>query len=790
MNPDGTSQAEYLGSNSYFVNSFFYARPIPDHPTKVVGIATGHHGNARSGRMLIVDPARGRQEAEGMVQEIPGYGKKVEPIVRDTLADGVWPQFLHPFPLSEKYFLVSCKPGPDALWGIYLVDAFDNLLLLKEDAGSALFEPIPLRPTTRPPVVPDRVDPHRKDALVYMNDVYRGGGLKGIPRGTVKKLRLFTYRFSYRGMGGLLGAVGMDGPWDIKQVLGTVPVEADGSALFRVPAYTPIAVQPLDSEGKSLQLMRSWFTAMPGETLSCVGCHERQNTATPGRHTVAARGKPAEIEPWRGPVRGFAFAREVQPVLDRYCVGCHNGATGQALAAAPQPDLRGNRMISDWSSQIAGNVGTAVGGKFSVPYAELHRFVRRPGIEDDLHMLAPMEYHADSTELVQMLRKGHHGVQLDSEAWDRLVTWIDLNAPYHGTWTEIVGRENVQPVAARARAMRRLYTGMEDLPEETPAPAAQPPAPILPAAPRAAAATPPRAAGWPFDAAEAARRQRSLENAAVSLDLGGGVAMELVRIPAGEFVMGNPAGEADEQPATALKIAQPFWIGRCEVTNQQYARFDPTHDSHVESMHGYQFGIHGYPADGPRQPVVRVAWNRAAAFCAWLGEKAGRRVALPTEAQWEYACRAGADTPFWFGALEADYSKRANLGDRKLREFALETYVQVRLIENPGKYDDWIPRDDRFDDGGFISVNVGRYAANPWGLFDMHGNVAEWTRSSYRPYPYRDDDGRNDLSGSEQRVVRGGSWYERPKRCTSSFRVPYAPYQGVFNVGFRVVMEE
>ena len=114
-------------------------------------------------------------------------------------------------------------------------------------------------------MIPDRVDLTRKDAVVYLSDIYHGPGLQGIPRGTVKKLRLFTYHFSYRGMGGLLGAIGMDGPWDIKRVLGTVPVEEDGSAIFRVPANTPISVQPLDAEGKALQLMRSWFTAMPGE---------------------------------------------------------------------------------------------------------------------------------------------------------------------------------------------------------------------------------------------------------------------------------------------------------------------------------------------------------------------------------------------------------------------------------------------------------------------------------------------------------------------------------------------
>ena len=485
-----------------------------------------------------------------------------------------------------------------------------------------------------------------------------------------------------------------------------------------------------------------------------------------------------------------------------------------------------------------------MGGKFSVAYAELHCFVRRPGIESDIHLLAPMEFHADSTELVQLLRKGHYGVRLDAEAWDRLVTWIDLNAPYHGTWTEIVGKAQVEPQAARRRAMLHRYAGVDIDPEEIPP---VPPSKIEPAVlqhPAEAATVAPSCPGWPFDAAEARRRQTQgplslWERAGVraaplspgdgagvretgphpnplpkgegtlsiplpkgegtvvkSVDLGEGARLELVRIPPGQFVMGDPRGHSDEQPATVVKIARPFWIGRCEVTNAEFARFDPAHDSHFEPMHGYQFGIHGYPANGPKQPVVRVSWNRAMDFCRWLSATTflrtvpGRRFNLPTEAQWEYACRAGTATPFSYGGLDADFSKFANLGDAMLREFALDTYIQVHVIPSPNKYDDWVPKDDRFNDGAFLSVDVGRYQPNAWGLCDVHGNVAEWTRTLFRPYPYDDADGRNDPASPGRRVVRGGSWYDRPKRSTSSFRLAYAPYQNVFNVGFRVVMEE
>jgi len=640
-------------------------------------------------------------------------------------------------------------------------------------------------------VIPDRVDLTRKDAVVYLTDVYAGGGLAGIPRGTVKKLRLFTYVYGYRGMGGLLGVIGMDGPWDIKRVLGTVPVEADGSAVFRVPANTPISIQPLDGEGKALQLMRSWFTAMPGEVLSCVGCHERQNMTPSVAQNTAAYQTPSEITPWHGPTRGFAFKREVQPVLDKYCVGCHNGearADGKAI-----PDLRGTKEITDWRSVCPGNGGARAGKHFSVAYAELHRYVRRPGIESDYHMLSPMEYHADTTELVQMLSKGHHGVSLDAEAWDRLVTWIDLNTPYHGTWTEIEDPKRVKAVADRSRELRKRYAGVDVDYEAIPETPKQDVQPVVPK-PDAQAGSKTKekdvnCVGWPLDADAARRRQADAGQRTRTVDLGDGVKLDLARIPAGEFVMGDPTGRRDERPLTRVKITGSFWMGRFEVTNEQFARFDPSHDSRVESKRFYQFGVHGYPVNGPRQPVVRVSWNQAMAFCKWLSDKTGDTYALPTEAQWEYACRAGAATPFWYGDLDSDFSKHANLSDAKIRILADNPYLLSVPLKNPTKYDDWVPRDDRFDDGAYVSTTVGTYQPNAWGLHEMHGNVAEWTRTAYKPYPYREDDGRNGPTAGGSKVIRGGSWYDRPKRARSGFRLAYRPYQRVYNVGFRVTCE-
>ena len=690
MNPDGTGQMEYYGSNSYWPNALFYARPIPEKPNQFVGIVTGHHGVPRMGELVLFDVTRGRRECEGAVQRIPGWGKKIEwgadsrcdsPLISDNLVDASWPKFLHPYPLSDKYFLVSCKPTPDALWGLYLVDVFDNMLLLREELGYALFEPVPLRRTPRAPVIPDVVKPDRDDALVYLSDVYAGGGLRGIPRGEVRALRLFTYHFLYPGMGGPQAVVGMEGPWDMRRTLGTVPVEEDGSAYFRVPANTPISVQPLDAEGKALQLMRSWFTGQRGEMVSCVGCHESQNSAPQQRQTMAFRREPSEISPWHGPTRGYNYDRELQPVLDKFCTGCHDGKPDI-------PDLKTRTHITDYSSVF--HSGGIDAGHFSVSYVNLHRYVRRPGLESDYHLLTPMEFHADSTELVQMLRKGHHNVKLDDGAWDRLITWIDFNAPFHGTWTEIAGSERVESPAARRRELLKKYAGMDVDPEaivNEPAAYAEPVIPdqSMPEQP------PVKCDGWPFSSEEAKRRQAADGPADRTLDLANGITLRLMRIPAGDFVMGDAAGLADERPAHAAHIAKPFWMGACEITNAQFACFDPKHDSAVESKFSMQFGVRGFYVNGPDQPVVRVSWNDAMAFCQWLGDKTGERITLPTEAQWEYACRAGTDTPFFYGDLNTDWSPYANIADAKLDEFVCHTYKKEREPwPAASKYDNWI----------------------------------------------------------------------------------------------------
>jgi len=789
MNPDGTGQAEYYKANGYWPNSIFYARPIPGHPTKVAGIVTGHHVG-RAGELVIFDPVKGRTEADGVVQRIPGYGQKVEPVIADKLTEHSWPKFVHPWPLSEKYFIVSAKPAPDSLWGIYLVDIFDNMVLLKEAEGQVLLEPVALAKRPTPPVVASKVSPDRQDALVYLQDVYEGPSMKGVPRGTVKSLRVFTYHFGYQSLAGIDHRVGADGPWECKRILGTVRVEPDGSALFSVPAKTPFSVQPLDADGRAVQLMRSWMTAQPGETLSCVGCHDNRGAGPPpGKATVALAQAAQTIEPWYGPPRGFSFKREVQPVLDKFCVGCHDGRPHDGKTPVDlrpdqnaywvyHADAKGTLIKDTPKEQLLGKYG----GIFEPSYIALRRLVRVGGLESDLHLLAPMEFFAETSELIQMLRKGHYGVELDREAWERLYAWIDLNAPCHGTWGEFVPIPSKQ--RERRLALRKLYGGpLDDWEEIPPAPAKPAQAVVPPPAPKPEVRAI-ECSDFPLTADAAHQRQAAVKPTTRTFDLGGGVTMELAFIPGGRFVMGDAAGQPDEQPQVAVAVEEPFWMGRYEVTNEQFARFDASHDSRFEHRTSWQFSEEylGWRLNHPRQPVVRVSWDEAMAFCRWLSERTRTKFTLPSEAQWEYAARAGTSTPLFYGDLDADFSTFANMADFTIRNLAYEGWRPLPP--------DLVPRDARFNDHALVTADVGSYQPNPWGLFDMHGNAAEWTRTIYRPYPYRDDDGRNDLSSDGPKVVRGGSWYDRPARCRSAFRLAYQPYEKVFNVGFRVIAED
>ena len=772
MNPDGTAQSSFYGTTSFWPNSLFYCRPIPNDPNKFVGIVSGHHGISRTGELHSFDVSKGNIEERGRVHKFPSYGRTYEPRILDQLVNGKWPQLIHPYPLSEKYIVCAGKESPENFFTeyggrftIYLIDAFDNMVPLVELKDAQAMEPMPLQPRKVPQEIMDKTNPEIDYGYVFLNDIYQGEGLKGVPRGTVKELRIIEYFYGYRNVGNH-HVIAEEGSWDIKRIHGTVKVEEDGSAFFKAPANRPIAVQPLDKDGNALQLMRSWFTIMPGETQSCVGCHESQGMSPTSKPAMAGRKRPQEIKKFVGDVRGYSYKRDIQPIVDKYCLGCHSGA-------ANRPDFRRGESVF-WTD------GRSTG--FGKSYLDMMPYVRRPGPESNQHMLPPLEFHTSTSELIQMLEKGHKGVKLDDQSMRMLRTWIDLNVPFHGTWTETYKKIPWDDHKRRAWALAKYANRHDDQNAITYDGGVQ--KFVAPAAPKThAGKKAPKVDGFPFDASTAAkmRDDTKLPKELVA-DLGGGVQMRFTLIPAGKFVMGTNSKFYDEGPAQVAEVSKPFYMAQLETTNRQYKAFDANYDSGHLDRHWKDHVNPGYPVNKPEQPVIRVSWNNAEQFCKWMSEKLGVKVSLPTEKQWEWAARGGSDKDFWFGKVGDNYGAYDNLADYNTRHFAVDG-IDPQPVVNPNPYIDYVPKDLDVDDNELIMCEVGKYKPNPFGLYDINGNVAEWTADDYT----------ETLGGAkvaDRKTVRGGSWRDRAKWARVSVRRNYAPWQGVYNVGFRVVIDD
>lgn len=819
MNPDGTTQLSLYGSNSYFPTVLQQCRSIPNDAHQLIGIVGGHHDVPEIGRLVLFDPALSRsypfvydppektwgpegttpfriltqtlpKEKTGMVHEFPGYGQSVQGDVSDGQVRNQFergkPYFVYPYPLSDKYVLVSVKNAPNALWGIYLVDVFDNITRIAELEGAVLFEPIPLALRKRPPVIPDRYLPGVKTASVHIANIYNGPGLRGVPRGTAKRLRVFAYHFNYERTGGpdSVGLGRVEAGWDIKRILGTVDIELDGSTCFEIPANTPISLQPLDADGAALQLMRSWLVGMPGERVSCMGCHEDNRSSVTTGRTLADTRPMQKIQPFQGPVRPFGFEYEMWPVAQKYCLSCHGDETKAPLRASDQGGEPGKRQ-------------RLVMRNATECYHLIHPYVRRPGPESEMALLNPLEWHASTSALVQMLKKGHHGVQFDRTAWETLYTWIDLNAPWRGKWSPPSSRGHEQHL--RRLELKQRFAACDADPESeydtwaTTVKARGAPVQVVPQSAPEFKPDTLAVAGFPLSREQAKAAQVALGETQRMVKLPNGETITFVRIPAGSFVMGSTDGYADERPRTAVRIAQPFWMSTTEVKNRQYHAFAPEHDSRYQDLNGMDHTVPGDISNHRDQPAIRMSWQQASAFCAWLSRTAGVKAALPTEAQWEWAARGGTATRFYWGGLDDDFSKWANLSDQAVRWSNTIGWEGGNRIQKRQPYEvklGYPLHEERFKDNWYSMDYVAQAGANAWGLYDMIGNASEWTRSSYRPYPYAEDDGRNSGDIGESKVARGGSFLNRPRDAGATVRRGYASWQTVYDVGFRVVLEQ
>ncbi|MBM4031172.1 MAG: hypothetical protein FJ291_05235 [Planctomycetes bacterium] len=407
VHPDGGLPNLVYGGFTRNPHCVFEARAIPGSH-KLIFTASAHHA-ITAGSLCLLDPSRGTEETPPIT--------RLTPDVCFPESEG-WPSnyFANPYPLSERYHLVAWCPKPIQPHqpngtGLYLFDAFGNLELIYRDPEIACTCPLPLRPRPKPhelalAVGDDRANPEGRFLVL---DVYRG--LTGIAPGSVKRLRLVGVPAKTQPHMNTpnLGATA-DDPG--KCVLGTVPVEADGSAHFKVPAGVNLFLQALDADGLAIQTMRTITSVQPGHTVSCIGCHEQRQEAAPNVLASAAARPPAPITPGPEGSWPLRYDKLVQPVLDKHCVRCH--APGGDPKAVAKLDLT-----------PAKSYGLLVNYGGPSLYAHVRGYYGKSQSD-------PGKGAALTSPILAHLRKGHKDAKLDPDAWERLITWMDTYAQRQG----------------------------------------------------------------------------------------------------------------------------------------------------------------------------------------------------------------------------------------------------------------------------------------------------------------------------------------------------------------------
>ncbi len=479
MNPDGTGQTEYYGNNSWFPTAILHARAVPGS-SKLIAILGGHHALQR-GKLALIDRRRGQQEASGVQLVAPV--RETKPIRVDTYGQG-GEQYRYPLALDEQNYLVSytAEPYPANRFkgkplSIYWVSIDGRKELLVNDRTLGCYQIVPVAARGDLFEKADLVD-HRNQTGTYMvQDIYAGPGLEGIARGTIKKLRIVALEYrpantGYVSCGGPGGTSNQHGPvavgngtYDVKKVLGTVDVHEDGSALFEVPARTPVFFQALDEHGHVVQSMRSWSTLQPGEYFGCVGCHENKAaTPRPGRLPIAMTKPAQKIEPFYGPPRGFSYRKEIQPIWDRHCIGCHRLSPGEKAPATDKEaafSLRGKSVAGKKSQRIWSESYLTLTRADKDETGHPNDLVNWLNVQSVPSILPPYYRGACKSKLIPLLNEGHYGVKLSREEMDRIVCWIDLLVPFCGDYAEAANwgqkdRERYDRLLEKRRQMESL----------------------------------------------------------------------------------------------------------------------------------------------------------------------------------------------------------------------------------------------------------------------------------------------------------------------------------------------
>ena len=453
VHPDGTQVSSLWGNQSVWPDLLKDARNIPG-TRRVMFTGSAHH-DWFSGSVGIVTPDAGLNFPHGLAKITadvtwPECGNgPVDPV--ESLhyhRSGEYRAYYSPYPLSETDFLVSANRGGKFV--LYLMDVDGNRELIYEGSQN-IFHALPLRPRTKPPVVPDavvwpvagqRAEPG--EGMLFSTDIYQGAPAS--LRGKARFLRVLsidhkTYTYwhqrPYISTGPVVSGVQSDG---VKRILGTVPIEADGSVAFRAPAGVPLHFQLLDADQRALQTMRSFANVMPGESHGCLGCHELHSVTPPTTAGGLALARPPrEITPPPWDDRTVSYPRYVRRVLDRYCSKCHTG-DGEGREKV---DLTARPGFLDFDETYWLFTGHPSWGQ------AYHLPAKPPpgwGIADTIMVEGygttdpvayrtpePMRALSYKSRLIDLASSGrHHQVKVDSVSLLRLILWVDTMCPYRG----------------------------------------------------------------------------------------------------------------------------------------------------------------------------------------------------------------------------------------------------------------------------------------------------------------------------------------------------------------------
>ncbi len=457
MRQDGTDVRIFYGNNTFNPCGIWESQSIPGS-NKVMAVGAPHHGMS-AGSIILIDNTKGVDGSEPitrltpevlypegevplpLIPQVPEVfdfdtpfknawqaGRPADRIIELSEEQKRWPVhcFKSPWPCSEKYFIVSYsfdkllgEAGPNIpnQFGIYYADAFGNRELIYRDPNISSVWAKPLTSREVPPAyrstLPDR-ETAPTTGNFFLQNVYESWPVK--IKDKVHSLRLVQV-LPKTTPNANLPKVGEANASPGKQVLGTVPVEEDGSAFFQVPAKTPLLFQALDKNGRMIQGMRSLVYLQPGETASCTGCHEDRMSSVPSVSTIASKNnKPSTIKPGPDGSLPLSYPIMVQPVLDRLCIECHN-------------DTRTEGKI---------NLTKSPEGAFSKSYNALVRYTAYSawGMPEGNHepMTLPDKFGARASRLTTILENGHYNCKLTEDDWNRLNTWMDANALFYGTF--------------------------------------------------------------------------------------------------------------------------------------------------------------------------------------------------------------------------------------------------------------------------------------------------------------------------------------------------------------------